>query len=528
MVDIAVVDANGLPVAGALVNGPGAEQVTTGPDGRAVLHASLTGPLTVAVAHARYLTESVSLSSLDPNAVNDNPLATPHGAGLTLRLGRMAPTRAVEKPEAELRQLAAKGADAGAPLLFHPPRFRHLRAYHGHWNDTRDIHVARATLLPDGPHTGRPAGWQRFQNDVQRVDVAALGRFFYLAWGDRPAAPEQLVAVYSPNLANEAPLDALDFVVFFSPGTWSYVPRFPYGLDRGADAIQPYLNLGVKYLVNEYFYVFQLLAHRNRAVAVMPICKRGDYGPAAFGEGLLRLLREVALFLHREGRTSRLGNASLDTRPDLLGGASARDQLGAVRGTRLGAVPSVGRVAVAGFSSGMGPVKRLLTRWDVDAGRLLWGIPAVPGSGAPAPQELWRRAFREIWDLDGAHAQTGGWPSFVQALVAWYRADRERSVRLYHSQDTGTPDPKYDDAAIWRELRQLGVSVDRQVPPTPGVGWATELGGTRWTVARFANAYVSGGPDSEAPHLSDAHHAVPKVGFSHAAGLTEVGRAGGP
>jgi hypothetical protein len=528
MFDVAVVDANGLPVADALVNGPGAEQVRTGADGRAVLQANPAGPLTVAVAHARYVTESVSLGSLDPNAVSDNPLATPRGFGLTLRLGRMAPTLAVEKPEAELKQLAAKGADAGAPLLFHPPRFPRLRAYNAHWNDERDVHVARATLLPDGPHAGRPAGWRRFKSDVRRVDVAALGRFFYLAWGDRPAAPEQLVAVYSPNLANETPLDALDFVVFFSPGTWKFVPRFPYGLDRGVGVKQPYLDLGVKYLVNEYFYVLQLLAHRNRAAVVMPICKRGQYGPVAFGEGLLRLLREVALFLHREGRTSRLGNASLSTRPDLLGGASARDQLGAVRGTRLGAVPSVGRVAVAGFSSGMGPVKQLLTRWDVDAGRPLWGIPPVPGSRAPAPQELWRRAFREVWDLDGAHAPTGGWPSFLQALLAWYRADRERGVRLYHSEDTGTPDPKSDDAAIWRELRQRGVSVDREVPPTPGIGWATELGGPRWTVVRLANAYVSGGPESEGPHLSDAHHAVPKVGFSHAAGLTEVGRAAGP
>jgi hypothetical protein len=479
------------------------------------------------VAHARHVTESVSLGSLDPNAASDNPLATPRGSGLTLRLGRMAPTLAVEKPEVELKQLAAKGADPGAPLLFRPPRFPRLRAYNWHWNDEREVHVARETLLPDGPHAGRPAGWQRFQNDVQRVDVAALGRFFYLAWGDRPAAPEQLVAVYSPNLASQVPLEALDFVVFFSPGTWHFAPRFPYGLDRGTGVKQPYLDLGVKYLVNEYFFVYQLLAHRNRAVAVMPICKRGNYGPAAFGEGLLRLLREVALFLHREGRTSRLGNAPLESRPDLLGGASAREQRDAVRGTRLGTVPSVGRVAVAGFSSGMGPVKQLLTHWDVDAGRALWGTPPLPGSGAPAPQELWRRAFREVWDLDGAHGATGGWPNFLQALVSWYRADRERGARLYHSQDTGTPDPKADGAAIWGELRRGGVSVDRGVEPTPSVGWATELGGPRWTIARFANSYISGGLESEAPYLSDAHHAVPKVGFSHATGLTEVGRTAG-
>ncbi len=52
----------------------------------------------------------------------------------------------------------------------------------------------------------------------------------------------------------------------------------------------------------------ELAARQNPAVIVLPICAHGDWGPFASGSGILRLLREVAVFSHRECRTSSLGS----------------------------------------------------------------------------------------------------------------------------------------------------------------------------------------------------------------------------
>jgi hypothetical protein len=425
---------------------------------------------------------------------------------------------------AEQQALAARGADAHAALLFHPPRFKQLRAYNGHWNDDREIRLARAPLLPAPKNANQPPGWQRFLSDAARADVAALGRFFYLTWAARPADPQYLVAVWSPNLANEVPLPELDFIVFFSPTTAKYVPAYPYGLDKGTGIKQPYLDLGVKYLVNEYFYVHPLIARRNRAILVMPLCRRGDWGPPGTGEGLLRLLREVALFLHREGRTSRLGNAQIDSRPDLLCGASVRDQRIPIRDPHRADVPAPGAVAIGGFSSGIAPVKAVMSRWDVGLPSTLWGVRPTPER--QGPRDSWKRAFRELWDLDGFHPGTGGWPSFLTALSDWYSADNRRRVFLYHCQDTVPLDPKTDQHPFWRALQREGTTVDTVIPSTPGRGWATELAGQRWAILRLANNYISGGPRAETPPLSDdAHHNVPKVAFSHAAAVTTVGVA---
>lgn len=508
-----VSDVNGQAIPNATVEVAGHSSAVTGRDGRVDL-ADL-GAGIVAVRHPDFVAERSTVVPAGGSWRTDNPLFSGDGGTqLDIRLGRLSPVPVAQLTEAAVSALIRAKRAPNAALLFTPPRFPKLRAYLRHWNDTREVHVARHPLLPTQPSTS--PGWGRFAHDKPTVDLPSLGRFFQLAWGNPPSSPPQLVTVWSPNLANPAPLESIDFVVFYTPSTSAISAAFPFGLEPTLPPNQPSLDLGVKYMANEYFFVHQLLARRNRAVVVMPIGKKGNYGPSATGEGMLRLLREVTLFLHREDRTSSAGNLHLESVPDLLAGSSARDRW--IPASTPGPLPRVGRVAVSGFSYGIAPVKQVMALWGSGERRDLWGVPPTePGAFA-----TWQHAFREVWDLDGSHGNTGGLQPFLSQLSSWFLADPDRVSRLYHSAFTGWIKPTNDLPSIVRaDPIRLKTSVQAGSPTVS----ATEYAGTRWSVVNFADAYVSGGSDTEAPHLSDAHHAVPKVGFSHATALTRVGRA---
>lgn len=513
MITVTVSDANGQAIPNAMIDIVGRSGAVTGRDGRADLADLGTG--LVAARHPDFVAERSTVQSAGGAWRTDNPLFSGDGVSrLNIRLGRLSPVPVAQLTEAAVSALITAKRTPNAALLFNPPRFPKLRAYLRHWNDTREVHVARHPLLPTQPSLS--PGWGRFAQDKPTVDLPALGRFFQLAWGNPPSAPPQLVTVWSPNLANPEPLDAVDFVVFYTPSTSAISAVFPFGLDPALPPNQPSLDLGVKYMANEYFFVHQLLARRNRSVIVMPIGKRGAYGPSATGEGMLRLLREITLFLHREGRTSSAGNLRLDSVPDLLAGSSARDRW--IPPSVPGPLPRVGAVAVSGFSYGIAPVKQLMEQWGTKERRDLWGVPPIE----PGALATWQRAFREVWDLDGSHGNTGGLSRFLSQLSSWFLADPARVARAYHSEVTGWITPVTSMPGI---VRADPIRLERSTHAGSSSVSATEYAGTRWSVVNLANAYVSGGPDTEAPHLSDPHHAVPKVGFSHATALTRVGRA---
>jgi hypothetical protein len=122
-------------------------------------------------------------------------------------------------------------------------------------------------------------------------------------------------------------VQSLDYVVFCSPTTANEeytAATYPYGLVFKENPFQKYLELAKKYMLDEFFFAYEMVAQRNRAVSVMPIGNAGDLGPCLSGEGVLRLLREIGLFLHRQCRTSRLGVRPPTDSPIELAGPNMR------------------------------------------------------------------------------------------------------------------------------------------------------------------------------------------------------------
>jgi hypothetical protein len=522
-----VINANGEPIEGATVR-VGAVLGSTDQNGGWITSLDAS-PSSIEIAHLYYVPERVSFNGSLRDADWNNALVRRDNISgdtttLTVTLGRLDTCPTVELPEPRIEAISkAPPYDPDATLIFRPPRFSNgAKAYRFQWNDIRTVHVARPALLPDPPYAELPKGWARFLSDPIEVDLAALGRFFWLQYPLRPSSPKWVVAIWSPNLSASAPLEALDFVVFFSPHTQSYVAKYPYGLvpdTKPPD--QQYMTLGKKYLVDEYCFVPQLLARRNQSVMVMPICNRGEWGPFASGEGLMRLLREVSLFLHRQCRTSQLGVMKPTDDPDSLAGLNQRTIVRPLISGSFGVVPKVGRVALGGFSTGIAVVKQVLSTWPVSLAQKFWGVNST--SGGPSSQALWEATLRELWDLDGYHPHTGGWPAYLDQIASWYSADQGRRLRLYHSSGRVPPDPSVDAHKLYKLLR-AEVRLDKAIPSTPGVGAARILQGDRWTVVRMDDTYVDHGPPAESPPFDDAHHTTPRIGFSHAAGVTTIGK----
>jgi hypothetical protein len=524
---ITTADVNGTPIANALVR-LGEAGGATAADGRCELAiANQVHIPQIFVSHANFAAERITLTG-DIRSENwDNPLAvrTMHGPDVVfdVTLGRLdtCPVKLLS-PEALKSVMQGKARDPHAALEWRPPRFPQTRAYIDHWNGELDCYVAAPELLPEKSVDPKAEGWNRFEYTLAKgLLMGELGRFFWLEYAARQSDPKYLVAVFSPHLPDPQPVQALDFVVFLSPTTADFTATHPYGLIYEAAPFQEYLKLGSKYLLNDFYFVPQLLARKNRAITVMPICRNGDWGPFASGEGMLRLLREIAAFLHRQCRTSVAGVRPPESSYDELAGPNMRIDVRSVFGKQFGAIPRVGKVVVSAFSTGAAPMKELMSTsaFNVKLGSVMWGVPA---RAAFDPQQEWRRAFRELWDLDGFHPNTGGWPKYLDLLRDWFNRDNERIYRAYHTEGRVPPDPLTHAHAVWSDLRRSGIKLDRK-QEAPG-RWARILQNDRWTSVRMSDSYVNYGPGSDRPVFLDAHHTTPRIGFSHAAGVTSVGK----
>lgn len=517
-------DVNGLPIANAMVSLGGASGGTD-PGGR--WSTTLTSPPPypmITVTHPAYVTERVGTAGDLRTEAWGNALASRTVAGddvtFTVTLGRLDTCPTAELSDDQVKQvMKQKGRDPHTALLWRPPKYPSIRAYTGQWNDQLDCYVAEEELLAATPIDPAARGWAQFLHRLVKNPVAALGRFYWLTYPSPQTDQMHTVAVFSPNFAKPTPVSTLDFAVFYSPKTLDYAATYPYGLVNDASPLQEYFNLGKKYLLDEFYFVAQLLARRSRAVTVMPIVKGDDWGPVNTGEGLLRLLREVAAFLHRQCRTSVQGVRPPTDNPDELCGPNLRTFQRAVWSTDFGPVPPVGAVAVSGFSTGIEPVKNVMKNFAVAQGTVMWGVPSVGGTDA---QRIWNLAFRELWDLDGFHPGTGGWPAYLTLLRTWFNFDSTRVLRSYHSAGRVPPDPTTDPDPVWKDLRGAGLTLDRQQTP-PGRS-ARILQNARWTSVRMSDSYVDYGPPDDRPVFLDAHHTTPRIGFSHAAGITGIGK----
>ncbi|HEY1796174.1 MAG TPA: carboxypeptidase-like regulatory domain-containing protein [Stellaceae bacterium] len=537
-----VIDANGNPVAGAAVTMPGSSfNAKTDKTGAATLPVGGGQALTMRVTHPNFVTEDVAFKPDVATGKWNNALvsrtASGGNASLRLQLGRCAVVPTVVMSDSDVEALAKKPASAADPkaaLLFEPPAHPGLHAYRFQWWAEWDTRCARKTLLPTSTPAATAKGWDRFQTEtVKGVQPANHGRFFWLTYPQQPADNQFVVAVWSANLPENQknPVSTLDMWVFYSPTTQTYQGNYPFGLvpdPHGGPANQPYMSLASRYLLNEYGFIYETAAKDNPAVLVMPICRRGDWGPFASAEGVYRLLREVAVFLQRECRTSFLGRSQKGyVAIDGLAGASLRDpKAPGIEADDFGQTPAVGSVGVGFFSTGAAPAKQVMATRPGGgvAGGLnsqLWGTPA--GSGAD-PNAAWTASWTELWDMDGFHPNTGGWTNYVKLLGQWYGQSSSRKFRLCHSSGRSPPDPKTSSDPFWQSLVKAGLTVDQTVPASGAFGTAHELQGTRWAAVRFDNSYIDGGAQGVYPELygKDAHHATCVVGFSYGRALTSL------
>jgi hypothetical protein len=533
---VAVEDANGVWVGDATVTLDDTMLVTDA-DGNVTFLFLDTNSLkhSLIVAAPGYVAEKATFKGpLETGEWNNSLLrrtVMPDRTILTMRLGRLdvAPTTLLA--DDALQKLAVAKGDAQGALLFPLPRSPSMSwpAYRFHWLEPQPVWLVDTNLLPPALVPGA-SGWSRFTGHAAdpAADIMSRGRFFWLMHRGAPQGDNSgttssyAVAVWSPNINRDLPVEGLDMVVFFSPSTDGFVAKYPFGVLPGPD--QQYMSLGAKYLLEQYAFTYNLIARGRQAVIVMPISPHGSWGPYETGEGLFRLCREVSLFLHRECRISNKGllNDGRVPREKWHSGGTLRTQgEGGIYGADFGTPPAPGRVAVSGFSAGIAQVKHVMATWGLPqtfAGQQrFWGCPSLRPEGLE-PKELWEAAWMELWDMDGYHAGSGGWPNYLALIKSWAFGNdtkRTRMVRLLHYLDQ--PDPKTDSHPTWKDLINEGTTTDNY--KVPG---ARELQGKRWTVAHINKSYINVGTGN--PLIGpDEHHATPKIAFSHFAALSPIG-----
>jgi hypothetical protein len=526
MITIAVADAVGAPVSSVAVSTTGGTLGMTDSGGALALAVDARGPVALTFRHHAYVSESVRFAPSGSAGEGNNALVrrvSSAGADMSLHvtLARLAVVPTMFVPDADIPK---RRPNPGSALLFQPPRWPGDYAYRNQWDQDTPVRLPHEQLLPGAPPPAASRGWKNFASDDSGpVVIADAGRFFFANYSPRPSDRQYTIALWSPTLLAPNVVPQLDMIMFFSPHTGSYVGSYPYGLVPGGSGVldQPYFTLGGKYLLDVYFFAYEAAARGNVAVIVMPLCNHGDWGPFASAEGCARLLREVAAFLHRECRTSRLAaTSSAIDRHYRLAGASMRDSRAPVTAPDFGDVPPVGKVAISFFSSGAAPAKAVLSRWGVPGGWTggYWGMGLNTGA-----QAQWETSVREIWDMDGYHPNTGGWASYLALLRRWYGHDSSRGVHLCHSSGRAPLDPQADSHQFWRDLMRDGISLQVTIPKKSSPGWARELHTPRSTVIAFENSYIEGGDVHTHPVLGDAHHATCALAFAHNLALTNVG-----
>jgi hypothetical protein len=530
-IELTTVDANRYPIKGARIESGLGVSMT---DSRGVVTypvaVTTARPLRLKVTHPSYVTEEVVFAEDLRGGTWNNSLVTREVAGpdvkLQIQLGCLdtAPTLLVE--DRDLAAQFARQKDPVAALTFH--RDPITVAYREQWLPTQTIRVAKSTLLPTGPVPDTATGWDRFATDSVMVNLTNAGRFFWLTYPQQPPSsglPGFAVAVWSPTLPDERPVEALDIVVLFSPttaGKPQFRTSYPFGLIQdGGHIYQPYMLLGKRYVTDEFYYAYQLAARGNQAILVMPICAAGDWGPFRYGEGLLRLLREVAVFVHAQYRTSRLAEAHNKDKPGRLEGASTRHREDyRVLSSDFGRTPQIGKVAVSFFSNGYEPVSTLLggaVGWPLDPRRFgseLWGVAA---SGGADPSKAWDTSWLELWDMDGYHPKPDDWVSgekpYLDVLKSWYGdQNRGRVIRLCHSGGRKPPDPTSFQHPLYTQFRKTTPFVAVIPPPKSrsafNYGTAKEVQGENWSVVMLDNAYMLNADPAVVPKLGKERKAL--------------------
>lgn len=449
----------------------------------------------------------------------DNPACriTRSGAEITLTatVGRLRPAPIIHIPDDQIAKTKGDPPgvlvyDTGAGFIYHSLFADGYKPF-----NRLEHPILDPKTCPDAEE------WQRLRvKPVDLPDPKTAGRFFHLEYGDPKGGPRLFLSLYLPN---PSPRAALDCVVFFSPSTaldkfpidrFPYRGKYPYGMTK---TDQAYPRHPQNYLFSGVHLVHQHVAAGSTAALVMPVAVYGDWSLFQTPEGLHRLLLECTLFLHRELLTTRFANARPVGKTYLNAGGSVKTAT--AMGVGAGAsvfgvfdpVPRLGRVVAACFSSGSVALQALLT-----------GKPLPDGftqarSGTSAS---FNSIFKEVWDIDGAHAPYHKYPAFEKALWNWVRAG-DRRFRLYHSQYTGGDRDSLAVEPLNKLTRSDDLVIRAEVTEKGQKLWAHERHAEdgSWSSVRFADGYLSSGnTTSTRPYwmLNDSHHFLPKLAFGHA------------
>ncbi|MGN9796326.1 hypothetical protein ACTMTU_35310 [Streptomyces sp. OZ13] len=376
-----------------------------------------------------------------------------------------------------------------------------------------DFHTATPDLLSDTPDT---PGWRRFRHTTRPIDPSLEGRLHFVEYGEvganHSAGPRFLVGVWVPHRLRDPAVRALDFVIWLHPNEKSilyprveapFPPPYPYGIaaamgDKGrAVATQPFLDLPVYHLFKNHYIAYQLAAARRDAVIVIPVAPGNHFVPFESPAMLMRLLRELCLFLPQ----------------DFPPGVEAAVHPPA---------PAVRRVAVCSFSSSVPRLQPLMKAALPDSrypSPLWWATSSGPLEERGLDDATdFNKVWKEQWAIDGIEA---GFQTYVDAAATWVLQADDRRLRIYKSTFTGAWDPRAPRKGSWNKLIKGAKVVTRR----SGDLWAVSVGDApgRLFALSLDKGFVLGppsGPDAAMePVLRpiDPHTMMPRICFGHAA-----------
>jgi hypothetical protein len=576
-VKILVRTADEVPIVGATVTLNGGSNVITDGAGEATLASTPTADsFMITASITNYVTQNVTVI-LDNNGVPswDDPGTIVSGIWghltLEIRLGRLMPAPTVDYSDDVLNipasifnsfkspsnpsyvvpmQHTFTNADGQYSFLFATNR--------NFWAATGQNILSRATS----------PGWGSFMATATAIDPKIKDHFTWLEWAPPGGSPSSLnrylVALWrrrSSTLPGSAPRDV---IIFYTPNTSDsrgYLPdnppyrgSYPYALNQSENVrrlTQQYVTLGLRYLFNEKFLAYQMLASARDALLIVPIQPAAKWEVFRLRDGVQRLLTEAILYDHRQRLVPDADSSVLDTAPprNVRGGISART----VFAKHL-PPPVQGTVVTAGFSAGMEAVKNLIISTGTSYTSRSWNDESKNSYFADSTKFI--ASWREIWDFDGSANVVGSDATWARTLAEWKRADgheingvSDRVARCYHTDYTG-----------WDAHRSLNVmnAVIGQPVPSASLSFIQDAGsktaerhGENGSAVVFNHTYLTGnGPPKDwhenevvlldgskkppdAPAFwkgidppndigSNAHQAVPLICLAHAAANSQL------
>jgi hypothetical protein len=304
--------------------------------------------------------------------------------------------------------------------------------------------------------------WNRFHFERHSIKPRDTGGFLWLEYGavenKTNSFPRFLVALWVPKREGNKPVDV---IVNFSHGAtaWNlpgsefpYRKTYPYTITKVSGTTpghpQAYVHFGLSYLLDApsfaFHFIGQSLASGKPVVIINPIFpmdpKSERFGkPFTTQQGLYRLVLEVQQFLYQEGY-SMPGGIHLDEWQGRSARAGLWQNPNVIIKNFIRQNPPILKtrnITLTAHSSGLKFVTGLI------------GQSSLP-KGTDYPFDIWgasdfefKQHWKEIWDLDLAHAGDKSVSEYLDIVLAWYKRG-DRVLRIYRSMHTNSGPKAFD------------------------------------------------------------------------------------